>query len=143
MSNHPAPQHHGPNYETTDANVRAISIWSVGIFVTIFAGMASMAALYFGLNKFPVELERKPTAAEYERTVPSGPRLQVDQWGDLQKFRAREDDLLNNYGREANSGAVRIPVDTAIDIVAGRGTLPGARPATAAVPKPEAPKPGR
>ena len=143
MSNHPAPSHHGPNYETTDANVKAISYWSIGIFVTIFAGMASMAALYFGLNKFPVELERKPTAAEYERSVPAGPRLQVDQSGDLEKFRARENDLLNNYGREANSGAVRIPVATAIDIVAGRGTLPGAKPAAAAPAKPEAAKPVR
>ncbi|MBM3795596.1 MAG: hypothetical protein FJW31_16405 [Acidobacteria bacterium] len=143
MSNQPAPSHCGPKYETTDANIKAISVWTIGIFVTILAGMIAVAAMLFGLGKFPVELERKPTAAEYERTVPSGPRLQVDQAGDLDKFRRRENEVLNNYGRQPNSGAVRIPVDTAIDIVAGRGVLPGARPAAAAAAKTEAPKPVR
>ncbi len=111
-------------YETTDANVRQISIWTISIFVTIFAGMLAMAALLFGFMKFPVALDRPPTAAEYERTLPPMPRLQTNQPGDLQRFREREDRLLTTYGREKNSGAVRIPIDKAIEIVAGRGLLP-------------------
>ena len=119
-------------YETTDANVHQISIWTISIFVTIFAGMLAMAALLFGFLKFPVALDRPPTAAEYERTLPPTPRLQINQPGDLQQFREREEQLLTTYGREQNSGAVRIPIDKAIDIIAGRGALPAA-PAKPAV----------
>ena len=124
-------------YETTDANVHQISIWTISIFVTIFAGMLAMAALLFGFLKFPVALDRPPTAAEYERTLPPTPRLQINQPGDLEQFREREEQLLTTYGREQNSGAVRIPVDKAIDIIAGRGALPvsSAKPAVAVAVK--------
>ena len=131
--------HHQSNapYETTDANVHQISIWTISIFVTMFAGMISMAALLFGFIKFPVSLERPPTAAEYERSLPPAPRLQVNQVGDLQQFRERELQVLTTYGREPNSGAIRIPIDKAIEIVAERGALPktaAAPPAAAAAP---------
>ena len=124
-------------YETTDANIHQISIWTISIFVTIFAGMLAMAALLFGFMKFPVALDRPPTAAEYERTLPPTPRLQINQVTDLQQFREREEQLLTTYGLEQNSGAVRIPIDKAIDIVAGRGALPvaAAKPAAPAAAK--------
>jgi hypothetical protein len=126
-------------YETTDANVHQISIWTVSIFVTMFAGMISMAALLFGFVKFPASLERPPTAAEYERSLPPAPRLQVNQVDDLRQFREREQQMLTTYGREPNSGAIRIPIDKAIDIVSERGVLPKtaaavAPAATAAAP---------
>ena len=131
---HPPPSSPpGAPYETTDANIKQISIWTIGIFVTIFTGMALMAALLVGFFKFPIPLDRPPTAAEYERTLPPAPRLQVNQPGDLKQFREREDQLLGSYAREHNSGAVRIPIDKAIDIVAARGVLPGAPKQAAAV----------
>ena len=100
--------------------------------------MLAMAALLFGFLKFPVALDRPPTAAEYERTLPPTPRLQINQPGDLQQFREREEQLLTTYGREQNSGAVRIPIDKAIDIIAGRGALPAssAKPAVAVAEPP-------
>lgn len=122
-------------YETTDANVRQISIWTIGIFVTIFAGMLGMLGLILGFIKFPVELDRRPTAAEYERSLPPAPRLQVNQAGDLASFRAREEAAVTTWQRDPNSGAVRIPVNRAIDIVAARGVLPGVRPAAAPAKK--------
>lgn len=137
---HDAPVPHGPAYETTDADTRQISIWTMAIFVTIAAGMISMAALLFGFIKFPPALERTPTTAELGRELPPTPRLQVNQSGDLHDFRAREEKALGSYGREPNSGAVRIPIDKAIDIVAARGTLPVSKgaPASAAKPAPAA-----
>ena len=118
-------QHHNAPYETTVADAKQVSVWTISIFVTILAGLISMAALLFGFVKFPVSLDRTPTAAEYERNLPPAPRLQVNQSGDLQQFRAHEEDVLSTYAREPNSGAVRIPIDKAIDIVAARGVLPG------------------
>jgi hypothetical protein len=137
------PAHHdshhqsGAPYETTDANTHQISIWTISIFVTMFAGMISMAALLFGFVQFPVSLDRPPTAAEYERSLPPAPRLQVNQVDDLQQYREREQQMLTTYGRERNSGAIRIPIDKAIEIVAERGALPrtaAPKPVAVAVP---------
>jgi len=134
MTPHPPPTN--VPYEVSDADAKQISIWTISIFVTIAAGMIAMAALLFGFFKFPIPLDRPPTAAEYERTLPPAPRLQVNQSGDLQQFRAHEENVMSTYSREQNSGAVRIPIDKAIDIVAARGGLPGTgKPAVAAAVK--------
>lgn len=138
-SHHPVPAAAG--YETTDANIKQISVWTIGIFVTIFAGMLGMLGLIIGFIKFPVELDRKPTSAEIQRTLPPTPRLQVNQTGDLTEFRAREEAAANSWRRDPNSGAVQIPVDKAIEIIAGRGVLPGSRPVAAAVAAAAKPEP--
>jgi hypothetical protein len=109
MTPHPPPTN--VPYEVSDADAKQISIWTISIFVTIAAGMIAMAALLFGFFKFPIPLDRPPTAAEYERTLPPAPRLQVNQSGDLQQFRAHEENVMSTYSREQNSGAVRIPID--------------------------------
>jgi hypothetical protein len=136
---HPVHQDESVPYETTDADIKQISVWTISIFVTIAAGMIAMAALLLGFFKFPPSLDRTPTAAEYQRDLPPAPRLQVNEPMDLQQFRDREEHMLGSYVREQNSGAVRIPIDKAIDIIAARGVLPGAaKPAVA--PKPAAKK---
>lgn len=138
---HVNPAHHSAPYETTDADAKQISIWTITIFVTIAIGMISMAVLLVGFLKFPPSLDRTPTDAEYQRSLPPAPRLQVNEPGDLHQFRAREEHILSTYGRESNSGAVRIPIDKAIDIVASKGALPGVgKPVAVAAPKPAAAK---
>lgn len=123
MTPHPPPNN--LPYETTDADAKQISVWTTAIFVTMAVALISMAAMLFGFIKFPVALDPPPTAAEYERVLPPTPRLQVNQSGDLEQFRAHEEHQLSTYGRERNSGAVHIPIDKAIDIIAARGVLPG------------------
>jgi hypothetical protein len=50
------------------------------------------------------------------------PRLQPDPVADLNKFRAYEDEVLNTYGWvNQQTGAVHIPIEKAIDIVAQQG----------------------
>lgn len=137
---------HGKAYETTDASIRAISISGVWVFITVFVAMGLMGAMIWAFMKMPPPMDRKPTASEMQRVFPQGPRLQVDEPGDLAKFRAREDQFLNSYGRQPNSGAVRIPVHRAIELIAERGlgskpAVEAAKPAAAAPPKPEPPKP--
>ncbi|MFN7925734.1 MAG: hypothetical protein U0Q16_36880 [Bryobacteraceae bacterium] len=123
---HPSP--HGA-YETSDASIHAVSVSGVSIFITVAVAMVLMFGLVLGLTRIPAAMDRKPTASEMQRALPQGPRLQVDEPGDLVKFRAHEQQLLDSYGRQPNSGAVRIPVSRAMEIVAERGL--GAKPAEA------------
>src|SRR5207247_7461652 len=48
------------------------------------------------------------------------PRLQVNPQADWQRVRATDEARLSSYGQDAG-GAVRIPIDRAIDLVAQRG----------------------
>jgi hypothetical protein len=66
------------------------------------------------------------------------PRLQPDPTADMNKFRAREEELLNTYGWiDQSAGKVHIPIERAIDLVAQTGlpTVPEAK-------LPPAPQPG-
>ena len=131
---HTVTSHQPVPYETTDADTKQIKVWTASIFVTVALGMLSMAALLFAFMKFPPSLDRTPTAAEYERSLPPTPRLQVNQAGDLQQFRAHEEEFMTSYSREPNSGAVHLPIEKAIDIVAARGVLPGTKAPAPAAP---------
>jgi hypothetical protein len=147
MADHSSHQQHehGGNhlpYETSDADVHSISVWTIGIFVTMFVAMGLMGAMVFGLLKLPVDLGRTPTAMEMERSLPPTPRLQVDQAGDLSDFRAQEDAALSSYGRQSNSGAIRVPIERAIEIMAARQSAAAPAPAAERA-KPEAAKPER
>lgn len=65
------------------------------------------------------------------------PRLQDDAVRDMNMMRSAEDKLLNHYSWiDKNTGAVRIPVSRAMEVLAERGlpTIPGETPAKAARP---------
>ena len=143
MADHSSSHHPENNspYETSDADVHSISVWTIGIFVTMFVAMGLMGAMVFGLLKLPVDFGRAPTAMELERSLPPTPRLQVDQAGDLSNFRAQEEAVLSTYGRQSNSGAIRIPVERAIEIMAAKQPGAAPAPAAAAAPAAEAAKP--
>lgn len=69
------------------------------------------------------------------------PRLQDDAVRDMNMMRSAEDKLLNHYTWiDKNSGAVRIPVARAMEVLAERGlpALPGETPAKAGA-RPAAP----
>ena len=126
-------QHHNAPYETTDADAKQVSVWTISIFVTILAGLISMAALLFGFVKFPVSLDRTPTAAEYERNLPPTPRLQTTPKEDLLDFRAAERAALSSYGWvDRNKSIVRIPVADAMKLTLERGLPSRAQTAGAA-----------
>jgi hypothetical protein len=60
------------------------------------------------------------------------PRLQPDETADMNKFRVREEEILNSYGWvDQQAGKVRIPIERAMELVAKTG-LPSAPPAGAA-----------
>ena len=67
-----------------------------------------------------------------DETFPD-PRLERNERTEINDFRSGEDKLLNSYGwADKPGGAVRIPIDRAMDLIAQRG-LP-TRPQTGTVP---------
>jgi hypothetical protein len=54
--------------------------------------------------------------------VPPEPRIQADPGLDLWRLRAHEDKVLGSYGwSDRQAGAVRIPIDRAMELLAQRG----------------------
>lgn len=55
------------------------------------------------------------------RELPPQPRLQVHPRADLQDYLRSEQEKLNSFGSDPINGAIHIPIDRAIDLVAERG----------------------
>ena len=74
-------------------------------------------------------MERRASASDAPRsplavqtgTPPPGPNLLTDEPANLQKFQQSERDRLSTYGLDKNTGAVRIPIDRAKELVLERG----------------------
>ena len=65
--------------------------------------------------------------------APAGPLLQADPIGDLDRMRQEEDAILEHAGWVDQASAVaRLPIETALDVVAGQGELPSLDSAPAA-----------
>jgi len=74
-----------------------------------------------------------PLAAQQERRLPAGPRLQAIPANEIFEFRQRENAELNEYGWvDRNAGTVHIPIDKAKELLLQRG-LPS-RPAASEGP---------
>jgi hypothetical protein len=63
----------------------------------------------------------RPTLAVKTGTPPPGPNLLTDEPANLQTFRKSEHERLTTYGLDRNTGAVRIPIDRAKELVLERG----------------------
>ena len=114
----------GAGHEETD-----IDVWAVGKFAVALV-LVAVAALFllFGLFRYLLSMEGGPpagrsqvAASEPAKAFPQ-PQLQETEVLDLKTIRAAEDRVLHSYewiDPEAN--VVRIPIDRAIDLLAGRG----------------------
>lgn len=109
-------------HEQSDANIRALTIFGLGLMVLTGVTLLLMVWLQDYLQARKAGSEPPPSPLAPERTLPPEPRLQVIPEKDLEQLHAMEDSLLNHYGwivREAN--LVRIPIDSAIALIARRG----------------------
>ncbi len=124
----------------------------VGLVVGMAAALVGMAALaaalmvvYFKVVDRRAELrdDSAVAAAGLERRepeVPPAPRLQVRGVRHWTDFQAAERERLESYGwMDRSTGAVHIPIDRAMDLVAERGVgplpaAPVAIPSTAPMP---------
>jgi hypothetical protein len=117
-----AHENNGRGHEQRDANVRAVVIFGIGLFILSVVVLLVIVFMldYFKIKHTQSEAPLSPFAET--RQLPPAPHLQVAPEVEWEKFHAAEDSLLDSYGwvvREA--GVVRIPIDRAIDLVAQRG----------------------
>lgn len=114
MNNHPVNAH-----EESDANVRVVVRFGLGLAVLLVVSAIAMLLLFKFLQARPAP---EASALAEEREIPPSPRLQVTPSADMESMRAAEDNLLHSYGWvDKDSGVVRIPIDRAMDLLLQRG----------------------
>ncbi len=117
----PTRENREVGYETRDANVRDLVLFSIGLAIVVAAALLLMRGVF---HYFAATQNLGPPASPFEdvRTLPPQPRLQVVPRQDLQQLRSAEDDKLKGYGWvDRNTGTVRIPIDRAMDLLIQRG----------------------
>lgn len=120
-------------HEPDDLRLRPI----VGVLIAAGVVALLLSGALFGLLSFLSAREQqadRPISPLASPQLPPEPRLQVDPAADWQRLRATDEALLSSYGwADRPGGAVRIPIDRAMDLLAQRG-LParsGGQPDTA------------
>lgn len=114
------PANTTPGYETRDVNTRTILIFVIVLFLVLLTSLVTMRWLF---GYFSATQPLGPAASPFAntRTLPPGPRLQVDPSRDLSQVRQGQTALLDSYGWvDKTTGTVRIPIDVAMDIIAAR-----------------------
>ena len=138
----PSPEELELGYERRDANVKALIQFGFWMAMVI---LATLVAMRFTLKYFVREMPLGPNAAPFVsgRELPPSPRLQVQPHMELEDYCSEQQREVTTYGWiDQRTGAVRIPIDRAMDTILQRG-LPS-RPAgqvpqgAAAPPIPEA-----
>ena len=127
------PQEVGPHGVAAEPD-RVQTPLVVGLFVVLAGlaifGAAVVAIVFFVLEKKAVGVDRVAVAeAGLERPapdrVPPAPRLEIHTEGHWRVFRDAEKTRLSSYGwMDRNTGAVHIPIDRAMDLIAERGVGP-------------------
>jgi hypothetical protein len=124
-----ADNHHRFGHEERDVNIYAITKFGIGLTLVVIATVFLIWGMFHFFSQrvraeFPVAPETRTKA---EVKLPPSPRLQENPRIDLRAIRADEERLLHGYGwANQETGAVRIPIERAMDLLVQRG-LP-ARP---------------
>jgi len=151
-----------PGYETTDVNVRGVTVFLAGLLGTVVVFFFFCYGMGKVINNLFVKLDGEPTkwAIEAGATPPGGkredlasnaemkqreleqmtakfpePRLDIDDGNQATAdLHAREDLLLEHYSTvEGQPGTIRIPIERAMELIAQRGLpVAGGTPAGAA-----------
>ena len=119
------PESSKQGYEITDIQIR-ITLWSglAVVVMTFIAYVVSTFVVRYSNAQPPISDYDAPPIAIEARSQPFAPgvRLQVEPPAALHELRAKQHEVAATYGVvSAEPEIYRIPVDTAIDIVAQRG----------------------
>jgi hypothetical protein len=134
--------HHSPNgagHEQSEVSVRLIVVSLAFLAVAT----AIVLVLVVGIFRYFYDANGTAEATRLSQPViPPEPRIEVAPYEQLQQLRIKEDHVLNTYAWvNKDSGAVRVPIDKAIDLLAAKGLpshnylddiLAGKKPAAAA-----------
>jgi hypothetical protein len=107
-------------YETADVSFKGLMYTAAGIIGLMFLILAiSWGLLRFLQAEHPGEVDSPFTEP---KNLPAEPRLQPSPERDLQTFMAYQDSVLSGYGWvNRDSGIVRVPIDTAMELVLKQG----------------------
>jgi hypothetical protein len=117
----PSPEDIKLGYERRDANIKALLQFGFWMAVVIALTLVSMR---FTLKLFVHEMPLGPDAAPFVtgRELPPGPRLQVHPHMELHDYCEVQQREVTTYGWvDQRAGAVRIPIDRAMDVILERG----------------------
>ena len=110
-----------------EINLRGV----VGVGIVLIAVTAIVVALMWwmslGLRSHVSADDPAPAALPEARSqqVPAGPLLQSDPIGELEAMRREEAATLDHAALvDESTATVRLPIDTALEIVAAEGELP-------------------
>jgi hypothetical protein len=122
-------------YERTDISTRGVLYFLAGLAVFGALMYLVAAGVYSYLDKRS-EAEQAPVnplvtnapadtrriTNDYPQSAFPDPRLETDERGQLNGIRLQEEQTLSTYDYlDKNAGAVRIPIDRAMDLIAQRG----------------------
>lgn len=114
--------HPGKGHETTDAAVKPILYFLIGLGALIVVVMALMTVLYNVLETEYGRADAEVSPLIDAQQIPPGPKLQAYPAEDLGELHEWEEERLNSYEWvDENTGIFRIPIDRAIEIVAESG----------------------
>ena len=129
-ANRPRESAHGVAAEPDRVETPVVlGLFGVLAGLAIF-GAAVVAVVFFVMEKKAAGVDRVAVAeAGLERPapdrVPPAPRLEIHTEGHWRVFRDAEKTRLSSYGwMDRNTGAVHIPIDRAMDLIAERGVGP-------------------
>jgi hypothetical protein len=114
-----------PELSHDDREIDAGGIIKISLWILAITG-AAMASMWW-FTRWMENQQRAhhtvpPPMASAQPTAPPDPRLEPHPSEGLHQLRAQEEALLSSYGWENRSrGVVRIPIERAMDLVAGRG----------------------
>ena len=114
--------HHSPNgagHEQSEVSVKLIVVSLAFLAVAT----AIVFVLVVGIFRYFYATNSTEEATRLSQpVVPPEPRIEVAPYEELQQLRAKEDHILNSYAWVGQQGgAVRVPIDKAIDLLAAKG----------------------
>lgn len=127
-------------YDASDISVAALAKWLIALFV--FIGLTSLLTLGFYFVLAPIKEQARSAEGGPDRRMPPDPRVQSDPARDIVDYRAKEEKVLNSYTIDPKSGAIRIPINQAVDIVAAKGLAAVQKKGPETVGRPEQAMPG-
>jgi hypothetical protein len=101
-------------------NIKVMIAFAVGIILFAAASLLGLNGKFHYFEMRENSNQEPPSGSDIDRgELPPEPRLQEHAVRDLQQMRAAEDQILNSYQWvDHQRGAVRIPIDRAMDLIA-------------------------
>lgn len=114
-----------PGHETSDVQPRPLVKTAMVVAGLVFFSIVGMVVLYKAFDHFLPKDDKPRHALADSRFVSSAPRLQPDPPALKAELKQVEDQVLGSYDwADKEKRLARIPVERAIDLVAGQQKLP-------------------